>query len=101
MKNVLYFTPKSNISFSELAATFLEHFKVQTKFFIYSREGQQYEFICNAKEPPYPMRVKVDDNSRYFADRCSYGFMKLTEAQADKKMKKETGVGINQQPGTV
>ncbi|XP_065054286.1 uncharacterized protein LOC135683065 isoform X9 [Rhopilema esculentum] len=83
----------------KLAATFLEHLKVQTKSFIYSREGQQYEFICNEKEPPYPMRVKVDDNSRYFADRCSYGFVKLTEAQADKKMKKETGVGIKQQPG--
>ena len=45
------------------------------------------------------MRIKTDDNTRYFADRCSYGFMKLTEKQADKKMKQETGRGIKEQPG--
>ena len=73
--------------------------KVRTKFFIYSLEGKKYDFICNEKDPPYPLRIKTDDNSKFFADRCSYGFLKLTEEQADKKMKQQTGRGIQEQPG--
>lgn len=70
---------------------------MNTAFYIYSLENKLYDFICNERDPPYPMRIKTDDNSRYFADRCSYGFMKLTEDQADKKMKQETGRGIKEQ----
>ena len=88
-----------NIFLSELASTFHEHLKVRTNYFIYSLEGRQYDFICNKEDPPYQMVIRTDDDTRFFADRCSYRFVKLTEDQADEIMKQQTGLDIRQQPG--
>ncbi len=83
-------------SFSEVRATFREHIKVRTSFLIYSLEGHLYEFICNEPEPPFRLRVMTDDNSKFFADKCSFGFFKITKALADKLLKKQTGRGIEE-----
>lgn len=81
---------------SKVRATFREHVKVRTSFLIYSLEGHLYEFICNEPEPPFPLLVMTDDNSRYFADKCSFGYFKLTFDQANKILKSQTGKGIKE-----
>ena len=55
-----------------------------------------YEFLCNMPDPPYPVLVKSDDNSRFFADRCSYDFKKLTKDQANAILKKQIGKSIDE-----
>eukprot|EP00794_Sanderia_malayensis_P014040 gene14039-15499_t len=81
---------------AKVRATFREHIKVRTGFIIFSLEGHLYEFVCNEPDAPYPLSVMTDDNSKYFADKCSFGFFKLTNDQANKKLKHQTGRGIEE-----
>ena len=50
--------------------------------------GRYYNFICNKpKNENYRMFTGIDDDSKYFADRCSYGFFDIPEDQVKKKVK--------------
>ena len=50
--------------------------------------GRYYNFVCNkAKNESYRMYTGIDDDSKYFADRCSYGFFDIPEHQVKKKLK--------------
>ena len=71
--------------FSVQRATFRINLKVRTKASIFLLEGHEYEFMCNTKAP-YKMVIKTDDNTRFFADRCSYSFKKLSNKEIKKRL---------------
>ena len=64
---------------------FRQNHKVRTKADIFLLEGHEYEFLCNTKAP-YMMVIRTDDNTRFFADRCSYAFRKLSKEEAEKRL---------------
>ena len=69
-------------------ATFVKHKKVSTGNYVYSIDSNlQYAFMCNSYEKPYHLSVKIDDNSRFFADRCSFDVRRLTKKRALAKLK--------------
>ena len=72
----------------EQRATFRENLKVRTKASIFLMEGHEYEFVCNEGDKPYYLLIKTDDNSRFFADRCSYALFQLTKDEAAKRLGK-------------
>ena len=69
-------------------ATFVRHKKVRTGQLIYSIYKNFYVFMCNDVEGSRPMWAKVDDNSRYFADRCSYESVPIPKKKALKILAK-------------
>ena len=42
--------------------------------------------MCNDMEKPWYMIIKTDDNTRYFADRCSFAFEKLPNKEIKKRL---------------
>ena len=64
---------------------FRKNHKVRTKSNIFLLEGHEYEFLCNTKDPRM-MVIRTDDNTRFFADRCSYTFEKLTKKEIEKRL---------------
>ena len=77
--------------FAEQRATYRENHKVRTNAYIYLLEGHEYEFMCNGKEKPWYMEIKTDDNTKFFADRCSFDFQELDDKKAKKRLGKEIG----------
>ena len=77
---------------------FRKNHKVRTKADIFLLEGHEYEFLCNTKAP-YMMVIRTDDNTRFFADRCSYAFRKLPKKEIRKRL--NGSIPSPQEPGKV
>ncbi|XP_065054284.1 uncharacterized protein LOC135683065 isoform X7 [Rhopilema esculentum] len=82
---------KPTDSDSKQRATFRENHKVRTNAYIYLLEGHEYEFMCNGKDKPWYMEIKTDDNTKFFADRCSFDFEELDDKKAKERLGKEAG----------
>ena len=76
----------------EIAATFTEQYKIRTKADVYQVAGQPYYFLCNEpREGRYKgglMYVGIDDDSKNFADACSYKFLGMDEKEALAELRK-------------
>ena len=78
-----------SLSFEGKSATFIKHYKIRTKSYIFQVAGRYYNFICNKpKKEKYMLYTGIDDNSRFFADRCSYGLAKIEKKKVQAILKK-------------
>jgi len=95
LKNIILGKPTDSDAMQR--AMFRKNHKVRTNGDVYLLEGHEYEFICNTKAP-YWMVIRTDDNTRFFADRCSYSFKKLPKEEIKKRL--NGSIPTAQVPGT-
>ncbi|XP_065054282.1 uncharacterized protein LOC135683065 isoform X5 [Rhopilema esculentum] len=76
------------------AATFIRHYKVRTNSYVFQVAGRYYNFICN--EPLSKggkIYTGIDDDTRYFADRCSFEILGIPKDKAKQQIKNRPGGG--------
>ncbi|XP_065054278.1 uncharacterized protein LOC135683065 isoform X1 [Rhopilema esculentum] len=91
-KLIMLDTINSNSKADRKSATFIQHFKVSTHSYVFQVAGRYYNFICNiAISKGGQLYTGIDDDSKYFADRCSYDMIDIKDDEV--KGQPQTGAG--------